>query len=60
MSFDRDSISTFLGDPLQLIGDEDCTYHRLKAQICGFNDDIVAREICLSNQTYQLSSAGKP
>jgi len=58
--FDRDSISIFWGDPLQLRGDDDCTYHRLKAQLCGFNDDIVAMEICLANHTYQLNSAGKP
>jgi len=60
MPFDKDSINIFLSDPLQLRGDEDCTYHRLKAQLCGFNDDIVAREICLANQTYQLSLAAKP
>ncbi|ESW09258.1 hypothetical protein PHAVU_009G112900 [Phaseolus vulgaris] len=47
--FDKDSISAFLGDPLHLKGDEDCTYHRLKSQISDFNDDIVAREICLSH-----------
>jgi len=29
--FDRDFISAFIGDPLQLRGDDDCTYHQLKA-----------------------------
>jgi len=47
--FHRDSIRAILGDPLQLRGDVDCTYHRLNDQICGFNDDIVVREICLAN-----------
>ena len=58
--FDRDSISAFLGDPLQLRGDEDCTYHRLMSQIYGFNDDILAREIFLANHTYQITAVGKP
>jgi len=49
-----------LGDPLQLREDEDCTYHRLKSQIYDFNDDIVAREICLANHTYQITATGKP
>jgi len=25
--FDKDPISAFFGDPLQLRGDDDCTYH---------------------------------
>jgi len=58
--FDRDSISAFLGDPLQLRGDEKCTYYRLKEQNFGFNDDKVAREICLADHTYQLTATGKP
>jgi len=58
--FDMDFISAFLGDPLQLRRNEDCTNHRLKDQFGGFNDDIVAREICLANHTNQTTTTGRP
>jgi len=58
--FDRDSISAFLGDPLQLRGDDGCTYHYLRARTYGFNDDEVARDICLVNHSYQISPTGTP
>jgi len=58
--FDRDSISAFLGDPLQLRGDNDCTYHQLRARTYGFNDDEVAREICLANHSYKVEATRKP
>jgi len=35
VSFDKDSINAFMGDPLQLRGDDDCTYHRLRTRIYG-------------------------
>jgi len=40
--FDKESISEFLGDPLQLRRDEDCTYHQMKDQFGGFNDDYTS------------------
>jgi len=60
VSFERDSIRAFLGDPLQLRGDDDRTYHQLRARTCGFNDYEVAREICLANHSYQINLVGKP
>jgi len=58
--FDRDSIIAFLGDSLQLRGDDDCTYHQLRVKTYGFNDDEVDREICLVNHSYKISPIGKP
>ena len=60
MSFDRDSISGFAGDPSQLRGDDECTYQQLRARTFGFNDDEVAREICLANHSYKINPVGKP
>jgi len=58
--FDRDSINSFLRDPLQLRGVDDYSYHQLRARTYGFNDDIVAREICLANHSYEITPGGKP
>jgi len=55
-----DFISAFLGDPLELRGDDDCTYHLLSVKTYGINDDVVAKEICLANHSYQVGPATKP
>jgi len=41
-------------DPLQLRGDDDCTYHQMKARTYGFNDDEVDREICLAKPNREI------
>lgn len=42
MCFDRVSNSAFLGNPLQLIGNDDWTYHQLRPKTYDFNDEEVA------------------
>jgi len=58
--FDRDSISAFLGKSLQLKGDDDCTYHQLRATTYGFNDEEVAKVVFLDNHSYQVGPVRKP
>jgi len=58
--FDRDSISEFLGNPLQLQEGDKCTYQNLKAKTFGFNDQKVARKICIANCSYQVGPTENP
>ena len=61
ISYDRNTINDFLGNPLDLDEGELCKYERIKRGLnfTWFRDNKTAEAMCISGRTFETNQAGK-
>ncbi|KOM55968.1 hypothetical protein LR48_Vigan10g186000 [Vigna angularis] len=60
VTYDRASISEFLGHPLPLVEGQLCDYTRRRRSQEAFDEEEVVNLICISNRSYRLGSSSDP